>query len=109
MLVRFLHAAARRRIVAGRGEAEHGAIGKFDRHLHQTLAERAAAHDDGTVVVLHGPGEDFACRGRGFVHQHHERQVLVCPATVGAVFAAFRLAALRVDDERIFREKLVGN
>ena len=58
-LVRLLYAAARGRVVAGGGQANHGTVVELDGALHQTFAEGAAPYDGAAVVVLNGSGEDL--------------------------------------------------
>src|SRR2546430_13390477 len=43
--------------------------------LHQPLAERRRAHDEGAVVILQRAGDDLGRGGRAAVHEHHDRQL----------------------------------
>ena len=61
--VGFLHASSGRGVVAGGGQAEHGAIAEFDGGLHKAFAEGAAADDRSPVIVLNGTCKDFTGRG----------------------------------------------
>ena len=58
----LLDASARWSIVAGDGKTDEAVVRELYLLLNQTLTERAAADDGGTVVVLHGTGKDFGRR-----------------------------------------------
>ena len=49
-----LDASSGRGVVACGGQTDHGAVGKVEGTLHQSLAKRAATDDHATVVVLDG-------------------------------------------------------
>ena len=108
-LVGLLYAAARGRVVAGDGEADLAAVGESDLLLHEALAEGSAADDGAAVVVLDGTGEDLGRGGRGLVDEDDQRDGLIGAAPAAAVVAAGTLAALRIDDETVLGQKLVGH
>ena len=107
--VGLLDAASGGRVVACDGEAYHRTVGERDGLLHQSLAEGAPPDDGAAVVVLDGTGEDFAGRGRAFVDEYHEGDVLVAAAPVAAELLAGRLASLHIGDEPSFGHELVGH
>jgi len=71
-----LDRAARRRVVARRGQLDGGALGQGQHGLDRALAEGLGAHHHRPFVVLQGAGDDFRGRGRAAVDQHHHRHGL---------------------------------
>ena len=70
-----LNAAARRDVVFGRGELQHGVVAQRPRRLHESLAVAALADDHRAVEVLQGAGHDLRRRCRIAVDEHRQRQV----------------------------------
>ena len=82
-----LDRAARRRVVARRGQPQRAvAVAERDDGLHRALAEGARAEDGRALVVLQRAGDDFRRRGRAAVDQHDDR------LAVGDVARARRVA-----------------
>ena len=105
----LLNAAAGGRVIARNGEAYHAAVAEFDGHLHESLTEGAATDDGGAVVVLHRAGKDLTGRSTRFVDEDNERQMLVSAAPVALVLLLIEATSLRVDDESVFRQELIGH
>ena len=105
--IRFLDGTAGRRIVAGDGQTNHGAIGHGDGLLHQSFAECPAADDDAPVPILYGPRKDFACRSRGFVYQYDQTSLFKVSASGRFRFFARLLVSFGVDNQFVFVQELV--
>ena len=88
----FLHAAARRREVAGGRQLERGRVAQGQHRLHRSLAEAALAHHQRAMLVLQRAGDDFGRRCRTCVDQHDHRQALRVVARLGVI--AFDIALL---------------
>ena len=56
----FLYASARRGVVVGRGQTNHGTVWERNGTLHKSLAESAASNNGPTVVVLYGTGDNLS-------------------------------------------------
>ncbi len=81
-----LDRAARRRVVARRGQAQRAVVlAERDDGLHRALAERARADDGRALVVLQRAGDDLGGRGRAAVDQHDDRLALRQIARAGVV------------------------
>ena len=70
--VRFLDASAHRGIVFGDRKAYQRTVMELDRTLYQTLAERTAAYDGGTVPILDCTRYNLAGRCRILINEHHQ-------------------------------------
>ena len=97
-----LNAAARRNVVFGRGELQHGVVAQRPRRLHKPLAVAALADDHRTVEVLQGAGHDLRRRCRIAVDEHRQRQVgedrlrrgaVNLPRILRTAFGAYHLGA----------------
>ena len=75
--------------------------------LYQSLTERTAADDGGTVVVLHGSCKDLSRRSRTLIDEHNHRNLLVGTLAITHVILARRLAALGIEYEFLLRQELV--
>ena len=108
--VRRLDEPAGRRVVARDRHLQHAPVVELELLLHEALAERAAADDEGAVVVLERASHDLA-RARGvLVDEHDHRLVLERAACAGAVLAVeVAAAAAGVDDHLVLGEELVGD
>ena len=107
VFVGTLDATTRRRVVTRGGEADDGAVGQVERSLYQTFAEGTTADDDATVVVLDGPRENLAGRGRAFVDEDDEFAGGVKSVFLAPPFLTRRVYAFGEDDEFVFGEELV--
>ena len=107
-VVRLLDTTARRSIVAGDSEANHGTVRQVDRTLYQSLAESAASYYHASVPVLDGSGHDFTGRSGVLVHQYDETAVLEVARTFGKEITAACGPSFGVDDEFFLLQKLVG-
>ena len=85
-----LDRAARRRVIARRGQAQRAVLAERHDGLHGALAERARADQRRALVILQRAGDDLRGRGRAAVDQHDQR------LAVGEVAAGPRVEALRV-------------
>ncbi len=68
-----LDEAARGDVVFGDGDLHQAVVGDGAGRLHEPFAEGAFAHDDASVEVLNGPGDDFRRRCRGAVDEYGQR------------------------------------
>ena len=70
----FLHAAARRREIARRGQAQrrYPALSGISVCTDPLPKLRCAQHD-GAALVLQGAGDDFGGRGRAFIDEDDDR------------------------------------
>ena len=105
----FLHRLARRRVIARRGQTQRAVVGQRQQRLDRALAETAFTHDQGTVMVLQGAGNDFRSRSRTGVDQHNDRQPASGIAALGeiALDIGFFPPALR--DDFPARQEHIGN
>ena len=71
VLVRFLDATARRRVVTGYRQADIGSVRKPEGPLNQPLAKGSPPHYDSSVPILQSPGKNLGSRCRTLVHHHH--------------------------------------
>ncbi len=97
----LLDRAARRRVVARRGDRQGAvlAAAQRDHRLHRPLAETGQADDRRPLLILQGARHDFRRRGRAVVDQHHHRQAAGQVARLGGVaFDVLGLAAALADD-----------
>src|SRR6185437_5530819 len=67
-----LDRAARRGVVAGRGEPKGAAAAERNDGLYRALAERARADQRRPVMILQRAGDDLRGRSRTAVDQHHD-------------------------------------
>ena len=97
----------RRRIVAGRRQAQRAVGAKRDDRLHGALAERARAHDHRALVVLKRAGHDFGSRSRAAVDQDDDLLAVrqVAGLRVGALHL-LEVAALGEDDGPLLEERI---
>ena len=52
------------------GQGEFALVGQAQNSLDRSLAERAAAYDQGAIGILQGRGDDFRGRGRVSIDEH---------------------------------------
>ena len=83
-------------------------VSKLDGLLYQPLAEGAPSDNGASVVVLDGTRQNLGGGGRALVDEYYEWNVLIGAAPVAAILLSGRLASLRIDDEAVFGQKLVG-
>lgn len=98
-IIRFLYATPCRSIIAGYGQADHGAVGQVDRALNQSFTERTAAYHYSSVPILNGSCYYFACRGRIFIYQYHQASVTKASVTFGKELTALRRTSFRVNNQ----------
>ena len=65
-----------RRVVACRRQLDRRAVVEWQDGLHRALAEGLGTHYHRTLVILEGTGDDFRCRRRAAIDQHHHRHIL---------------------------------
>ena len=108
-LVLFLDAAARRGVVAGYRKAYGRAVAEGNLLLYQPLAEGTASYNQTSVVVLYGPGKDFARRGRPFVGEDDKRCILEGAGPVRDGILTLEGPAFGIDNQPVGREQFVGH
>ena len=106
-LVHLLDATTGGRVVTGDGQAQLGAVGEGDGHLHEALTVGAPTDDESAVVVLDGAGEDLAGRARHLVGEDDQRGVLAGATTVGKELLPRVSLALHIDDHLAAGNELV--
>ena len=109
-LVVLLDAAAAGRVVAGRGQADGAAVGQDKLLLYQSLAKRAATHNQATVVVLQGARKDLAGAGAELVDEHSHLGVLEGAVAVAPHLTVVALVApLGEDDGLVGGQELIDH
>ena len=107
-IVVALNQAAAGSVVTGRRQGERRVVAEGIDGLDQPLAPRGVAHDETTVMVLHGPRDDLGGAGAELVHQNHERQVRAVARPGGAVLLVAAVdPPLRVDDHLVLPQESV--
>ena len=76
VIVGALDEPAARRVIAGRGQPERGAVLQIELALHEALAKRRLADDQSPVPVLHRACDDLAGRSGTRVDENDQRHVL---------------------------------
>jgi len=104
-----LDATSRRGIIAGDSQTDGGTVTEVNRLLYQSFAERTAADDGSTVIVLDGSGEDFTGRSGTFVYQNYQGQFLATACTVGIFFHTRILASFGVDYQFSFGQEFIDH
>jgi len=100
-----LDRASGRRVVACRGQLDGITARQRQNGLYRAFAEGLGAHDDGTVVVLQGTGDDLRGRSGAAIDQDHHGGALQQLAGGGIEILAITIvAALGVDDQPTIQE-----
>ena len=107
--VGLLYAPTRWGIVACHGQANRTAVRERHLLLHQSFSKRAASDNHGTIVVLHSPRENLACRCREIINQYGERHVFETPGAVGFGLIARVGTPFGINNHLPCIKKLVGH
>ena len=96
-------------VVAAGGHLHQRIVGQRAHALHEALAERAFADDDGAVEVLHGAGENLGGGGCVVVDEHNEGQLRVDGIRGGLVgLRGLRVAVAHGHDVRAAGHEVRG-
>src|SRR6516225_7192715 len=102
-----LDRAARRRVVARRGQRDAPAIIDRDDRLHRALAEGSRAEKRRALLILQRARDDLGRRGRAAIDQHDEALALGDVAVMGVpAHGIVRAAPARRDDLALLEEGL---
>ena len=84
--VRFLDTTARRGVVTGDGQTDHGTVGQIDGALYESFSEGTPAYYDTSVPILNGSGDNLTGGSREFIDEHHQTAFLEIAVALGFKF-----------------------
>ena len=96
LAVRLLYATPRGSVVASHRETYERTVGQGDGTLHESLTKRAATHNDTSVPILYGTGDNLRGRSRILVDEHHEASLAELTLTLGIELRARRAVAFGI-------------
>jgi len=96
-------------IITCNGQTDHGAVGKRQLPLHESLSESTSPHNHSSVPILHCSRKNFAGRSRSFVNKHHQIAFLEIAFVGGIDTISGLIFTFGIDDKFAIFEKLVGD
>ena len=104
-----MYAASRWGVVACYGKPYLRTVAEVYGLLYKSLAERTAADDYASVVVLYCSGNDFACRCRCLVDKYHKWCAAEYSVSVGALNGLCAVCPLGIYNDVSLVKELVSH